>query len=109
MKIPQTIHLYRPTIGRVRAAVQSLAGHNHMPFDGTEYETHRGEKMFHGLIDPFSLSDLIDSAVVLWHTDGPAGPTVVIPDAGVEFVQTDAVRGAIIFGKTSDLLQVQSQ
>lgn len=89
-----TIHIPEPTVAKVRCAVQSLAGRN-------IYPVHEG--MFHGLIDETSAKRLLGV---------PADPflrKLNVAGTGVVFRVTDAVRGAIVYGEQSDLLQIETR
>lgn len=105
--VTQAIHLYRPTIGKIRGAVQSLAARNHHPFEG---------HLFHGLIDKFSFEDVLDSfkqiGPIAGHVhryESEGQEFAEVPGSGVLFRLTEAVRGAIIYAEHSDLLQVESR
>ena len=108
MKAEIAIHLYSPTLSKVRKSVQALAGRAHLPFEG---------QVFHGLIDTASLSYLIDDiretkddiVEINLTTNENGNRVVILPGTGVSFAITEAVNGALIYSKHSDLLNVETR
>jgi hypothetical protein len=103
--VVSAIRIAMPTISKVRAAAQSLAGINVKPF----YQPVEGQ--FHGLIDALSFSYLVedDAAhdVQSYHYEGAI--VFDVSHTGVTFRICDGARGAIIFGSNSDPLTIKER